>query len=57
MMTETFVPVVPLDDDHVLMCYVNVCIMIVPHDEWWLISYPRTCICVQMNGNKIIFLS
>ena len=55
-MTARCVLVVLLGDDHVLMCYVNVCMMIVLHDEWYLISHPRTCICVQMNENKIIFI-
>ena len=56
MMTARFLHVVLPSDGHVLMCYENVCMMIVLHDEWQLISYSRTCICMQMNGNKITFI-
>ena len=48
MMTVRFVLVVLPGDDHVLMCYVNVCMMIV---------LSRSCMRMQMNGNKIIFMN
>ena len=46
MMTTRFVHAVLPGDDYVLMCYVNVCMMVV---------LSRSCICVQ-NGNKVIFI-
>ena len=46
MMIARFMPIVLLSDDHILIRYMNVCMMIVLGHV----------ICVQVNGNKITFI-